>query len=248
MPEENNNNNDNNNDNSNDFQAQLQEMTNKYNEQISTNEKLSRTRDGLLSDLQDKKSKLNEFTSKAQNEQEQEALKKGDIDFIVNQRLSGVKTEYEEALNNIKTEKDNLFNEVNQYKSTIEKNTAKDFLMKEIQNTDIQKTAIEDVIDYALRNGDVKEGKLIFKNSDGTPKTVNSRGEQYSSKDFFNELRNQKPHFFENKNGTNTNGNNGSNSAKEMTQAEYTNAILSVSDSEAQKLAQEVQKGNIVLI
>lgn len=250
MEQENNTNNqENSNENNNvDLQAQLNDLTNKLNEQISMNEKLTRSKEGLLADLQDKKSKLNEFQSKAQNEQEQEALKKGDIDFIVNQRLEAQKSQYEEVLNNIKSEKEKLFEEVNQYKSKIERNTVEQQLMKEIQNTDVRKNAIQDVIDYALRNGEVKNGELIFKDQNGNPKTVNSRGEKYSVKDWFNELRNEKDYFFEATNGTNTNGKGGNNSVTEMTQDEYTKAIMSGTEADAQKIAKQVATGKIILI
>jgi hypothetical protein len=224
-----------------------QELINKLNEQIALNEKLSRTKEGLLADLQDKKSKLNEFQSKAQNEQEQEALKKGDIDFIVNQRLESQKSQYEEVLNNIKSEKEKLFEEVNTYKSQIERNTVEQQLMKAAQNTDIRKNAMQDVIDYALRNGEVKEGKIIFKDRNGNPKTVNSRGETYTEKDFFDELRNEKDYFFESVNGTNTKGGSGAG-VKEMTQQEYTSAIMNGSDQEAQDLAKQIATGKIILI
>lgn len=224
-----------------------QELINKLNEQIALNEKLSRTKEGLLADLQDKKSKLNEFQSKAQNEQEQEALKKGDIDFIVNQRLESQKSQYEEVLNNIKSEKEKLFKEVNNYKSQIERNTVEQQLMKAAQNTDIRKNAMQDVIDYALRNGEVKDGKIIFKDKNGNPKTVNSRGETYTEKDFFDELRNEKDYFFESVNGTNTKGGSGAG-VKEMTQQEYTSAIMSGSDAEAQDLAKQIATGKIILI
>lgn len=252
MEQENNTNNqENNNSNENnnvDLQAQLNELTNKLNEQISMNEKLTRSKEGLLADLQDKKSKLNEFQSKAQNEQEQEALKKGDIDFIVNQRLESQKSQYEEVLNNIKSEKEKLFEEVNQYKSKIERNTVEQQLMKEIQNTDVRKNAIQDVVDYALRNGEVKNGELIFKDQSGNPKTVNSRGEKYSVKDWFNELRNEKDYFFESTNGTNTNGKGGNNGAKEMTKAEFQQAIMKADNKTAKELGEALKSGKINII
>lgn len=251
MEQENNTNNqENNNSNENnnvDLQAQLNELTNKLNEQISMNEKLTRSKEGLLADLQDKKSKLNEFQSKAQNEQEQEALKKGDIDFIVNQRLEAQKSQYEEVLNNIKSEKEDLFKQVNQYKSTIERNTVKEQLMKEIQNTDIQKTAIDDVIDYALRNGEVKDGKITFKDANGNPKTVNSNGNAYEVKDFFNDLRNSKPHYFESTNGTNTNRKSGSNGEKIVTQKEFNDMLFNAKPEEESALIEALSSGKIVI-
>lgn len=238
------------NENNVDLQSQLNELTNKLNDLTSENEKLARSKDGLLSDLQDKKAKLNEFQSKAQNEQEQEALKKGDIDFIVNQRLQSQKAEFEPVINDYKSQIENLSGEVNKYRSTIERNTVEQQLMKEIQNTDVQKTAIEDVIDYALRNSDIKEGKLIFKDMNGSPKTVNSRGEEYGVKDFFNEARNAKPHFFETKQGTNTQKGNGSNGVKEMTAVEYQKELMTLpaGSPEQKKLVSEFQAGNIIFI
>ena len=251
MENENNVNENNNNDNDNvDLQSQLNELTNKVNELNSENEKLSRSKEGLLSDLQDKKAKLNEFQSKAQNEQEQEALKKGDIDFIVNQRLQSQKAEFEPVINDYKSQIEALSSEVNKYKSTIERNTVEQQLMKEIQNTDVAKTAIEDVIDFALRNSDIKEGKLVFKDINGNPKTVNSRGEEYGVKDFFNETRNLKPHFFEIKQGTNTQGGNSSNGSKEMTAAEYQKELMGypAGSPEQKQLVSDFQSGKIILI
>ncbi len=227
------------------YNEQLAEQVNKQNSEI---EKLTKTKEGLLTDLQDKKSKINEYQSAAQNEEEQRALKAGDIDYLVKSRvereLAAQKDQYEEALRNVNSERDSYLEDLKKYQKESQTRKAKDFLMESIINSDVHKEAVSDVINIALTKGTVKEdGSFAF------DKTINTKGDQYTAKDFLNELRNERHYLFKEVKGTNSKNNNGG-SAAEMTQAEVQQKIMSFKQGSQEQLdfIAKIQKQEIKVV
>lgn len=232
-----------------DYTSQINELTTKLNEALSVNEKLSREKDDFFNEMKTVKGKLKEYTSAAQDEEEKNLFKQGEEGFkaVLDNRVKAATSQFEETILNLNNEKSSLSEKVTQLENIIKVNEVKGNLLEVVKNVDIEKTAINDFVNFAMQDGELKNGKWQFRDQNGNIKTVNSKGQPYSINDYIAEQRQIRPYLFEKVNGTDAQP-NGANNKSEISGSELRQLIQSGDKEKYQKTMEDIKSGKISLI
>jgi hypothetical protein len=239
-----------------DILRELQSLKSENQKLKSDNEKSNKAKQDLLNEVKTKKEILKNFELKAEDEFEQELIKKGDLDSLKNMYKQKISKDYESTLN----EKDNL---LKQYET--ERNELQNKLFKknfDIQVTgvlsqvkDLQEGATESLKILIERDSKLDEnGNLVFLDQNGNVRTIvkNNQLVNLELSDYVGELRKKQPFFFKPAQGNDTKSTKQNHQGKTlMTKKEYDNKIQELQGSgkfaEASAIFKAKQNGVIVV-
>ncbi len=246
------NNNENNNENTidleqfNQLKTQLSEVTSKLNEQIDINQKVSGKKEEILNELKTAKGKLSGFQQAAQDEEEKSLFGQGEegLKIILDKRVKSATESYETDIRGLNSEKEQLLNQINELNNNIKVNEFSNKFLSILPQTEIAETAYEDVIELAMKNSEVQNGKVVFRDSNGNIQTLNSKGQEYSEFDFVNSLK-HKTHLFKPQQGTDNKQGKFSTSGAEMTKKEAQAAQVNMTADEKAKFRKDIMSGKI---
>lgn len=244
MSEENNNN------NNEDLTLQLNELQNQLNQQVEINNKLTKQNEDFFGELKNVKGKLGEFQQAAQNEEEKALLGNGEegLKAILEQRLNAATKNFDETIGNISNERDELSNQVLKLQNDIKVNEFRNKFNSILPNTDINKTAYADITDIAMRQSEIIDGKIVFKDENGTALTRNSQGKEYTEMDFINEQRSKRAYMFEIQQGNDNKQGKNSSGAYEYTDAKISEIYASGDSEKINKLNAAIDSGKVQIV
>ena len=236
MPRENENENeniDNQNDNQevklDDVLKELQSLKNLNAKLQSDYEKANKAKQDLLNEVKTKKEILKGFEAKAEDEIEQEFIKKGDLDSLKKLYKQKTSQEFETALN----EKDSLLKQFENEKNELSNKLKRTHFEIQVSNTlaaitDLQQGASEALKVMIERDSQLDEnGNLVFIEN-GEIRTIvkNNKVVNLTLADYVAEKRKTQPFFFKNAQGNDTKSSKQNYQGKSvMTKTEYDNKI-----------------------
>ena len=233
-----------------DTAAQIQELQNQLNQQLDLNSRLNKKSEDFFAELKSVKGKLGEFKQAAQTEEEKKMLLGGEdgIKALIEQRVKQSTSSFDETINTISTERDELSQTVTKLQNDIKIGEFRTKFNNILPNTDINKSAYADITDIAMRQSEIVNGKIVFKDEYGVPKTRNKQGKEYTEVDFINEQREKRSYMFEIQQGNdNIQGKNASGSY-EMTDADITAVYSSRDEKLIAELEAKIDSGKVILI
>lgn len=227
------------------------------NQKLKTDyEKANKTKQDLLNEVKSKKEILKNFEAKAEDEIEQELIKKGDLEALRNLYKQKTAKDYESTLN----EKDSLLKQYEAEKAELQTKLFKknfDIQVNGVLNQvkDLQEGAADSLKILIERDSKLDEnGNLVFLDQNANVRTIvkNNQLVNLDLTDYVAELRKKQPFFFRPAQGNETKSAKQNHQGKTlMTKAEYDAKIQDLQKSgkfnEASAIFKAKQNGDIII-
>jgi hypothetical protein len=244
MDNENENNNENNNaislEEFNELKNQLANALTQNQEKDGIIAKVSGKKDELLGELKNTKTKLGSFQQMAQDEEEKGLFSQGEEGFkaVLDNRVKAATADKDNSIKLKNEELESSNGKIKALEDQIKKNEFSNKFLKVLPTTEIAETAYSDVIEAAMKNSEVINGEVVFRDSVGNAR-LNSKNEKFSELDFIETLRPRK-HLFKVQQGNGNKINNGNSKVTEMKKTEIQKFMSSSKNTKQEK--QDLQK------
>ncbi len=251
MQTENNENNNENLDNQNNETSELEQLRaanaqlkSQFNEVVTERDKVLGKNKDLINENGGFKEKLNNFNKIASDEEDKENLKTGNVEALINKKLSSQQSQFDEIINGLTSEKENLVNKVLGFENQIKKNDFEKKALDYISKTDIKKSAINMFLRTAMQDAEIENGEFVFKDANGNIKH-NNKGKRFDFNDYIEESRTTNDFFFEVQEGTNAPRGGSNNGVKTYTVEEWQGMMIDASPEEEAKLEALYNSGKV---
>lgn len=203
----------------------------------------------ILDEKKKVQAQLNAILSKAEEEEDQQALKSGkmDITALLDKRLNAANQTFQERLQAEQAEKEELRKAIESERGKLKNFQIKQLVGNEfLKNEFAQHSAIEDLMILAERTWELTDnGELISRDQSGNVR-IGKTGRALSPKEWVEELTQSRPHYFKQLPGSGSKQGSGG-AGKSVSLADWQKMIMLANSKEQADLFAKRAKGEIVV-